>query len=800
MKNHKVKGSITVFLCLIMVLIVAILGSSIDLARIYVAEGYSYRALNSAVDTVFTNYCEELYEEYHLFLLMNNKELESLSGEEFVETMSEYLYDTFSPDSDVTLGNTKVTVQGTDMMDIAIEDCQLVDTTTLLDYDSTIFQHQVQEYMKYEVVEGVAEEILQKLNGMDKSKKTMTVLRKKMEVEEKVSKIDRKILQLMQEVEGLTVTKSGLKITKQGLIAMQDSFAKKFCTVEVRPSTVNIRHNVVWDSVSGHYTNPITLLQSMKEAYEKITDESNPPKKAELREVKEQLKKETNRLYDEAKDIKIHIEKAQALIKEVAELQSESRKELGEFGQYLESQKGEIDADSYKGIQEEYMELTEYVGKFDSSGIDTSIVGNIVAMQNCLEGNKKILEETQRLDRYMTKNTVAVSEEYYELVKQLLTEYQSYTIQPLQFQYETLSLDTKAVSPFSLFSDLIADGLLGLVLDDPDGLSKASLEGASLPFDDTMEGAQEWVNTEEKKNEDLAGKLKEQEGEESSGISTSMEEYEASCESLGSAADTAEGIARRFLLNEYGISHYKSLTDSLGKSGESNKKSDQKETVLEYEQEYLLVGAKNDHDNVKSIIMKTIFIRTALNYITLVSDKGARLKAHQSAVVLVGFTGFTPLISITKHLILMTWAFEESLVDTRALIEGKEVPLYKKANQISVQFQEMLSISKELIKTKANNLPEKGAGTLSFSYQDYLRFYMLMVGPETLSNRMMNLIEKNMQARYNPEFRLQEGIFGVKVRLLCSVEGKFLGLPGIQELSGYEGSAAVIEVETEYSY
>ena len=299
MKSHKVKGSITVFLCLIMVLIVSILGSSIDLARIYVADGYSYRALNSAVDTVFTNYCEELYEEYHLFLLMNNKELESLSGEEFVETMSEYLYDTFSPDSDVTLGNAKITVQGTDMMDIQIEECQLVDTTTLLDYDSTIFQHQVQEYMKYEVVEGVAEEILQKLNGMDKSKKTMTVLRKKMVVEEKVSKIDKKILQLMQEVEGLTVTKSGLKITKQGLIAMQDSFAKKFCTVEVRPSTVNIRHNVVWDSVSGHYTNPITLLQSMKAAYENITDDSNPPKKEQLREAKEQLKEVTNRLYNE---------------------------------------------------------------------------------------------------------------------------------------------------------------------------------------------------------------------------------------------------------------------------------------------------------------------------------------------------------------------------------------------------------------------------------------------------------------------------------------------------------------------
>lgn len=852
-----VKGSITVFLSLILLLILAVIGSTIDVVRLNIAGTYASRALNSAMDAEFTKYCEELYEDYHLFMIENDQDLDTIGGDAFVQSVSDYLAYCFDPDMDVTFLTTDYDMKGTDLMDLEVKSCKLEATTSMLDYEGTIFQHQVEEYMKYQVVAEGIDGTLEKLEQLKTSKKTMEVVRKKTEVEESVSKIDKKILKLMEEVEGLTIKDNGLKITKDKKIAIKDSFAKKFCTQDIRPSNVSIDHNLVWDSVKSEYVNPCSLLHSIGNDLKKVKevsdqqnelsrlledleskkeqllqrlpseviDEEREPRNDEIedyenyqsvlseqKELKEKLEElgavdttvywteineKAETLYNLSQDIIDHISNAKKIIKEIRGIQTESKEELDEFGGYLVSQKGEIPEDTYTGIDEEYHSLEKYVSSLDENGCDNSVVGNIVAMEECLSSNQEILEKSLKIEDYLLGASGKSVEEYCEFVEKLLVSYEQYTIKPLKFNYDTLTVDTsKTPSPFEGFADLISDGMIGLVVDETEKLSKADIGNMDLPSKTVITQEEETKGEEEKNNEDLAGKLKEQDGEKKSGVSSNMEYYESSFDTENGVGDMADGIARRFLLNEYGVTSFKNFITILDEESDLLSKG----TALEYEQEYLICGGDNDFDNIKSIVMKTIFIRTALNYLSLVSDKGSQLKALQTATSLVGFTGFAPLISVTKHLILITWGFEEAFVDVRALLEGKELPLLKSASEFSIQYQELLCVSKELIRTKAEEVPERQESGIRLSYQDYLRFYLLVTGEDKLSYRMMDLIQGNMRVRYSKSFSIADGIFGARVSMSCELPGKFLCLPLIREMSGYDGRSATITMETEYSY
>ena len=67
MKNNRKKGSITVFLTLIFVVIFVLISAFIEITRIKTAESYSAVAAKASVICAFGSYNKELRDDYHLY-------------------------------------------------------------------------------------------------------------------------------------------------------------------------------------------------------------------------------------------------------------------------------------------------------------------------------------------------------------------------------------------------------------------------------------------------------------------------------------------------------------------------------------------------------------------------------------------------------------------------------------------------------------------------------------------------------------------------------------------------------------
>ena len=98
---------------------------------------------------------------------------------------------------------------------------------------------------------------------------------------------------------------------------------------------------------------------------------------------------------------------------------------------------------------------------------------------------------------------------------------------------------------------------------------------------------------------------------------------------------------------------------------------------LAYQQEYLLEGRDSDRENLKHIINKLMLIRQAVNILCLYTDyvKVGELSSLSGIISCLLFVPWLqPAIQGTLSFL---WAYAESIVDVRALFQGKKVALVK---------------------------------------------------------------------------------------------------------------------------
>lgn len=850
------EGSITVFLSLVICLILALIGTTIESARVNIAGAYAERSLLTAMDSEFTKYQEELYQDYHLFLLERNLDIDNIEGEEFLGSIEDYLLYSFEPNKDLELLGTGQNISNLNLLDIQVEDIKVSDSTVITDYSGELFLNEVTEYMKYKIGGSVAENFLEKFNLLQKTKETVSVVKEKLQVEKKLGELDKEVMDVMEIIEGITFNKGGLQLANDGLIKTQSDFAKKFCSESINKTSVGVDHYVVWNSLKEKYVNPLVALDKMKQSaqiikgdiedsnllrteidklkdilteYDKASKSENAQKdrtnnktkeiqeysEDEIQEFREELdrlekayeekenkslqnseiaiiKDNAENLIKEANDTIIKIKEALNIIPIMDQKCNSLTSTLNEFGVTLDSSQDEIDSSVYDGLTDDYEKMKHYLG--ESQNDEESIIEHMIQMEPILVKNKTILEGVTELEDMMKDIKPDSIDVLLNKLEKIHTELEDYSIKRLNFNYDGLVIKEEGGSPFSVFSDLIQDGILGLVVDDIEKISKNELDEANLPSQQRQESVE---NDEEGGNEEsgvLAEDLKQGDdiGYEAD-LSGSLDTYESSYTGTDSTNNVANELMNNILLNEYITQHFKAFTNSKNKNISSD-------SVMEFEQEYILCGNNNDYDNIKSIVLKTVFIRTVLNYLYLISDSSKSNLAYTTALGLVGFTCLQPLVSITKHLILITWAFEEALVDTRALLEGKKIPLIKNKNNFMLEYSEILLINKALIKEKAKRLPEEGEGGFNFGYEDYIKVYLLLTGRENKCYRAMDLIQENIKTRYSEEFDMSNCVYGVTVKADFLIPAKFIKLPFVNSILHYEGEGFRFNMERDYSY
>lgn len=211
--------------------------------------------------------------------------------------------------------------------------------------------------------------------------------------------------------------------------------------------------------------------------------------------------------------------------------------------------------------------------------------------------------------------------------------------------------------------------------------------------------------------------------------------------------------------------------------------------ALAYEKEYVIAQKGTEEENLKAVVAELLATREALNLLYLSSNTEKRKEAEVVAITLVSVTGVPELIEIVKWGVLAAWAYVESILDVRELLNGGQIPLIK--NDAEWQ-SDLLALSSSLNK----KVVQKGSGR-GLSYSNYLDLLLLSKSRKQLEQRSLDVMEMTVQRTDDERFRMDRMVFEAKLEMEYEYHTCFLGLEAYTK--GREGKYT-IDSQFFYSY
>jgi len=826
-----------VFLSLILLLIMSLLFTIIEGARVSTAKVYAERALTTAMDSMLAEYYGPLWEEYHIFGCYTGEDSENQQLEQMEADLQENMSYTFQPGKGL---DARFLGDGTDLFHITADKLSVTERTDLLDYDGKLLINEAVEYMKYREIGDGIEVLLNKLTLLDTPGKVSYLIEEKQKVEEELVGIDQGLLELMELFDGLITSKKGIKLTSDGILQTTPYFIKRICYQEVTMENVGINHEKVFQAQKSNYINPDMHFNRIRNDYASIdqlllqTQELQKEKeKQELRLSEARLKlsilesktKKTEKDLQQIKDAEANIKVIQAAMDELESRITDIKERIAplaasinccadnliqligetkplinkaitcidtilvksqtvaplmeQYEAMINSEKSNLDENVLSGLEDGLTELKKYITP--ESGYD------FAEMKAILENNRSTLTMTESI---LNQAKEELNNAYYENAQisfdKAAAALSSYQIDGLVLDYSTLVLDkTGGKSPIDQMGGLLQNGITGLVMDQNSISTSELITSELLPSE---EAAMASENTDYLSaissfiNNVMAGGSNFNIGSLFDGNGSQIISV------LGNGTNEA---AKKLLFQEYLKEHFNRY------QAENTQLQEQKPSVLTYEQEYLLAGRTSDQANLSSVVSRIVCLRTILDFASILGDSARREEAKLAATALVGFTGLPILISITQLAILIAWAFAEALLDTNALMMGKNVPILKK--NIVLKLPELFLINHDYLSQKADRVAAENE--LSFSYQDYLRVFLLLSNEKKLAYRSMDLMQEDIRLRYQQnQFRVDDCLFGYEVEAEFIIEKKFTGISFVQNYFNNRSTDFRFTVKAAYSY
>ena len=169
---------------------------------------------------------------------------------------------------------------------------------------------------------------------------------------------------------------------------------------------------------------------------------------------------------------------------------------------------------------------------------------------------------------------------------------------------------------------------------------------------------------------------------------------------------------------------------------------------LRYQVEYILEGKDNDLDNLKAVAGRLLIIREGVNFAHLLSEPGKRSQAAALAAAIAATFLIPPAASVIEKAVLLCWAFGESILDVRELLDGGKIPLVKSAGDWQLSLENLSNLLDSL-DTRRRSV-ENG-----MSYEDYLQVLLMSKSKSMKLKRGMDMVELGIRSMPQRErFRL----------------------------------------------
>lgn len=789
--RHQTNGFITVVLSIILVTVLALLGTTVESARFNVAKAVIERALFTSMDSILAEYNIPVFDKYHVFMLDGGFETQTFQRQKICSRAEEYMTAAFFPYKDLNKFSQK---NCADLLGLELRGVELSKQRYIYENKGMLFRGQAVKYEKYLKGMELLNTIKDKFTPLKHMPANTNILSAKLEIEEDAARIDQSILNLIKYIDGISTNSRGIIRMVNGRLKIENIFAKKVYSGTRNMASFGIKNQVIFENVINHAVNAGEILNQIKNGdkdirhytKEKKTREdkicrlenNKKQKKEEKRLLKEieELNKQLYKTYEKmGKDKRILLkagkEAAEGIKKAIQEIKSmkENQQSLNDkfkkFEKKMQQNQKESDPDLYNEIWTDYKEIKKTNTQIDSNKLNTILAGNL-----------KIINALSELEN------LSISEEQEDLemndriLDSLIKRFYGYNTKDMVLHYDGLMMEKNAQSPFECITRLLSDGIISLVMDQPKNLSKKRLDPEYLISRQLSAGrGQEDVSIETAVNGCAEGY--------DNAITKAFKNLGKDLEKYCNIRFSAENI----LFQDYLFDHLTYF-----------KEEKSKENIFDYEVEYCISGKTEEEKNIKSILNKLLLIRVIANLSYLITDKQKKNEAYAAAVTAAGLSGIPALTKLIQTTLLILWSFEESLIDIRALFDGNAVPILKDGTTFRLKYKEMFTINKQMIKEKAGQYTKEYSGNMN--YKDYLTLLLLMVNKEQLNYRSLDIIQENIRKKENADFLISNCLYSITIRGMYGIKLKFLNMPFIRNNYGINKDSYSFELEREYSY
>lgn len=283
---------------------------------------------------------------------------------------------------------------------------------------------------------------------------------------------------------------------------------------------------------------------------------------------------------------------------------------------------------------------------------------------------------------------------------------------------------------------LISDGVLGIVLEDVNNISTMQIRNLNLPT--TLE-------TDGNKKTDLIKDI------------------------------TNKGIFVKYI--ELYFNNYAKISE-YGND----------DTALKYEMEYILNGNLNDKDNLTETIKKLVEVRNLSNGAYLITDGEKMQEITTLAETVATAIGMPFLTPVAQAVIIEAWALTEAVIDVRQLLNGEKVPIVKNSENWNSSIKNI------------GTFEDGRKNNTGLTYTQYLQTMIMTQKTKNTVFRTMDLVQVNMQKRYNKDFLISECFGMCEVEANLRIEPVFTSLPIVSYLIGNNNESYIYKTKMEYEY
>ena len=428
------------------------------------------------------------------------------------------------------------------------------------------------------------------------------------------------------------------------------------------------------------------------------------------------------------KDLKSTLKKVPDLIKKYEKKADRMSEKIREIENKNADNISKLSESNREYIDGEISKFKEYVDKDSERRIETSALAGL--SESMISEVEELESDIESLQEMMeAEDDEEQDYDIGEAWNNLGSGIDALTVMRLNFKYGIA--DEEKEEKLKQVKELISDGIFSLVIPENREVSNKSINRLSLPSNAITGGY------------------------------------------------SGRNLAQRLLVNEYMGTYFADFTDDI-------------DTPLSYELEYILNGDTSDRINLENAILKILAIREGLNYMHIISDASKMQSAQELATVISGVLCLPQITLLIKFLIIAVWALVESAIDLRCLLSGGKVPLIKSRDDWSADLDSIFDILNN------NSLREKEASSRGINYEGYLKMLLYIEEPVKRNFRMMDIMQLDISRSQN-DFLINDMVYGIEADIGCGAKRLFSEISFFSEEfvgldSGYDMAVKVEKI------